>query len=103
MDKDGLSEDLIGGKHDDKKYASIEETGSIGKTKGGRCIYDYMRTLRRLRWEMSIDWDKEDIDRVICSSEALEEDLQDYSIPMVVIGGGTWSVFTQPRCVYGGG
>ena len=93
MDKDGLSEDLIGGKHDDEKYVSIGETGSIGKSKGGRCTYDYMRTLRRLRWEMSIDWDEENIDRVICSTEALEEDLQDYSIPMVVIGGDVVSLY----------
>ena len=47
---------------------------------------NFMGTRRRLRWEIQNDWDEEDIDRKIESTEALEEDLQDFSKPMVVIG-----------------
>ena len=35
-------------------------------------------------WEKSVEWE-EDEDRLLDSTEVLEEDLQDYSVPMVVI------------------
>ena len=50
-----------------------------------RCSYKYIQTLRRLDWEKSVEWE-EDEDRILDSTEVLEEDLQDYSVPMVVIG-----------------
>ena len=50
-----------------------------------RCTHDYMRTLRRLQWEEAVDWG-DDEDRVIDSTEALPEDLQDYSVPVVMVG-----------------
>ena len=71
------------------------DTTAKGTTDGGykRCTYSYMRTLRRVKWEISMDWDEEDEDRIIDSREALEEDLQDYSVPMVMIGSDVVSLY----------
>ena len=46
----------------------------------------FVRSLRRLRWEIEVDWCEEDKTRVYSSSEMLPEDVQDYSIPMTIIG-----------------
>ena len=37
----------------------------VGEVQGDyrRCTYDYMRTLRRVRWEIRMDWDNGDDDR----------------------------------------
>ena len=57
-----------------------------------RCTHTFVQTLRRLRWEQSVEWD-EDYDRILDSREVLEEDLQDYSIPMVMIGADVISLY----------
>ena len=73
-----------GGRHDYEKEASLE---------GTRCTYTYMRTLRRLKWEREMDWDMEDEDRLLESTEVLEEDLQDFSVPMVIVGSAVVSLY----------
>ena len=35
-----------------------------------------------------MDWDTEDEDRRLDSTEVLKEDLQDFTIPMVIVGAG---------------
>ena len=45
-----------------------------------------MRALRRHKWEILMRWDPTDKDRIITASEALPEDVQDRSLPMIVIG-----------------
>ena len=57
-----------------------------------RCTYSYVRTKRRLNWEKNMEWE-EDEDRILDSTEVLAEDLQDYSIPMVVIGSDVVSLY----------
>ena len=102
---DDLSEDEVcqGGHQEyDREACSVEQDSTNqsedgvwreGYSKGKKCTYDFMKTLRRLRWEISMDWEDEDLDRIITSNEALEEDLQDYSVPMVVVGGDVVSLY----------
>ena len=52
-----------------------------------------MRTRRRVQWEIENDWDEEDIDRKIESTESLEEDFQDFSKPMVIVGSDVISLY----------
>ena len=47
----------------------------------------YVRWSRRKMWEESYDWNSEDISKVVRSSEVLPEDLQDFTVPMVIVGG----------------
>ena len=61
----------------------------------GQGVYvslQYMRTLRRLEWEERVDWDG-NLDRKLDSSEVLNEDLQDFTIPMVAIGSDVISMY----------
>ena len=44
----------VDSKDDDKKYGDSVKYGS-------RCTNGYMRTLRRLKWEIRVDWDEEDV------------------------------------------
>ena len=52
-------------------------------------IYDY----RRIKWETNMDWSPEDKDRTIRSRDALPEDLQNYEVPMVIVGTDVVSLF----------
>ena len=52
-----------------------------------------MKKLRRLQWERNTDWEEEDQERIIMSTESLEEDLQDYEVPMVVVGSDVVSLY----------
>ena len=51
-----------------------------------RCTDDYLRNLRRIKWEEEMDWDIEDDERMMDSTEVLPEDLQDYTVPMIIVG-----------------
>ena len=57
------------------------------------CTHDYMRIMRRIKGEEQMDWDDEDEDRILDSRDALEEDLQDFSIPMVLVGSDVVSLY----------
>ena len=46
----------------------------------------FMQERRRRRWVREYNWVEEDLDRLITSIEALPEDLQDYTLPMVLVG-----------------
>ena len=54
---------------------------------------NFMRTRRRVQWEIENDWDEEDIDRKIDSTESLKEDFQDFSKPMVIVGSDVISLY----------
>ena len=45
-----------------------------------------MRWVRRQTWERWVDWDESDIMRKFRSTDVLHEDLQDQTIPLVIIG-----------------
>ena len=75
-----------GAKQNSTKSTIQEANGYI------KCTHTFVQTLRRLRWEQSMEWD-EDYDRILDSSEVLEEDLQDYTIPMVLIGADVISLY----------
>ena len=75
---------------------SVEgETDKESTSQGGkiRCTHGYMKKLRRLQWERDTDWDEEDQERIVMSTESLEEDLQDYEVPMVVVGSDVVSLY----------
>ena len=46
----------------------------------------WLKFYRRWRWEERVGWDPLDVDRTWLSTEVLQEDLQDYQIPMVILG-----------------
>ena len=74
------------------------ETKTNNSSMGGdditsRVTSNFMKIKRRLQWEIDQDWEDEDVDRRIDSTEALEEDLQDFSKPMVIIGGDVVSLY----------
>ena len=58
----------------------IDEEGRILVTPG--C----MMKLRRWRWEKKVSWSMEDLDRRFSSQEVLPEDIQDQTVPMVILG-----------------
>ena len=46
----------------------------------------FLKTLRRLRWEQSMDWGGDDHEGVLDSTDALAEDIQDFENPMTIVG-----------------
>ena len=101
------------GKHDSKKHDStldgmdgmkgrVQETSNAednvynekeDSPKLQRCTHTYVRTLRRLRWEKQMGWDTEDEDRRLDSTEVLKEDLQDFTVPTVIVGADVVSLY----------
>ena len=72
-----IHHEIQDGKH------NCEEEDSPGRV---RCTHSFLKTLRRLRWEKEVDWDLEDKNRLLDITEFLEEDLQDFLVPAVIIG-----------------
>ena len=58
----------------------INEDGRIVTTKS------YLGWVRRQNWERMVGWDDKDLYRTFSSSEVLPEDLQDQTVPMVIVG-----------------
>ena len=58
-----------------------------------RTTVNFLRKYRREKWEERMKWVEDDIDRKIDSKDALPEDLQDRSSPMVVVGSDVVSLF----------
>ena len=58
-------------------------------------MISFLKTLRRLRWEKEMDWDIKDKDRLLDSTEVLEEDLQDFMVPAVIIGSDVVRLYTN--------
>ena len=48
-------------------------------------------------WEESNGWNSEDISKVVRSSEVLPEDLQDFTVPMVIVGGDVVSLYPNMK------
>jgi hypothetical protein len=53
----------------------------------------YMKEKRRKKWEKDFSWLEEDLDRPIESREANPEDIQDFSLPIVLIGSDVTSLY----------
>ena len=51
-----------------------------------RVTAKWMKKFRRTRWEQNMGWDPLDEGRRLRSTEVLPEDLQDYQVPMVILG-----------------
>ena len=58
-----------------------------------RTTINFMKTSRRVTWEMEMDWEEEDMHRKVDSVDALPEDLQDYTVPMVIVGSDVISLY----------
>jgi hypothetical protein len=46
----------------------------------------FMKQRRRTKWCKDYSWVKGDLERLISSQEVLPEDLQDFSLPIVIVG-----------------
>ena len=87
-------EDYIGGEENPELCRcpvspgqGIEDTSSTAPEEGRtKVTWTFLRTQRRLQWEKDMEWEDGGIDRLVDSREALKEDLQDFSSPMVAIG-----------------
>ena len=77
----------------DNKPELKTRTNLEGAVVTNRVTSNFMRMKRRLQWEIEHDWEEEDLERKIESTEALEEDLQDFEKPMVIIGGDVVSLY----------
>ena len=53
----------------------------------------WLKCLRRTDWEKRMKWDFRDGERIITSEEALPEDLQDYQVPMIILGSDVVSLY----------
>ena len=71
---------------DEPEMCSCAGAMTMGRT---RVTARWLRKLRRTKWEDEVKWDPHDEDRTWLSSEVLPEDLQDYQIPMVIMGFAT--------------
>ena len=58
-----------------------------------RVTSSYLQYVRRKDWEEKVGWDPTDKEKEYRSESALPEDLQDYTIPMVLIGGDVVSLY----------
>ena len=81
-----------------RKQNRIEEF--IMKRKAGeivgqkmRITIKYMKEKRTKRWEREFAWMEDDLDRLIDSCNANPEDLQDFSLPMVLVGSDVASLY----------
>ena len=52
-----------------------------------------MKEKRRRKWERDFRWLERDIDRLVDSCEVNPEDLQDFSLPMVLVGSDVVSLY----------
>ena len=48
-------------------------------------------------WVESNGWNSKDISKVVRSSEVLPEDLQDFTVPMVIVGGDVVSLYPNMK------
>ena len=51
-----------------------------------RTIVRFMLEKRKRKWRRDFGWVEDDLDRIFRNVEALPEELQDFSIPMVIVG-----------------
>ena len=58
-----------------------------------RVTSNWMKRMRRADWERRMQWDPLDHGRTVLSTQVLPEDLQNFEVPMVVLG-------TDVVCLY---
>ena len=75
-----------------EEFIKRREKGEI-KGQKMRITVKYMKEKRRKKWERNFSWLEEDLDRLIDSRDANPEDLQDFSLPMVLIGSDVTSLY----------
>ena len=63
-----------------EEFDGIDEDGRLMITASA------MKSLRRVEWEQQVGWDATDLDRRYTAMESLPDDLQDQTLPMVVVG-----------------
>ena len=67
--------------------------GSTDTTIMERVPCTYFKGLRQKKWEEAVGWDKDDLDRMVLSTEVLPEHLQDYEQNMVLVGSDVVNLF----------
>ena len=75
-----------------EEFTKKRKTGEITGQKM-KITVKYMREKRRKRWERDYAWLENDLDRLIDSCDVNPEDLQDFSLPMVLIGSDVASLY----------
>ena len=78
---------------DDPELCSCEEWDGVDGDGRMMITAGAMKGLRRSRWEKLVGWDAKDEDRRYRPHEALEEDVQDQTIPMVLVGTDVESLY----------
>ena len=71
----------------------LKGTHSSGNNDVRRVPYQYLKGLRDMKWKKANNWDGNDLDRKLLSSEVLPEYLQDFEDKMVLIGSDVVSLY----------
>ena len=58
-----------------------------------RTTAKFLQLHRRAKWERKVGWDENDINRIFKSTEMNPEDIQDFSVPMALVGGDVVSLY----------
>ena len=58
-----------------------------------RATVNFVKLLRRHNWEEQANWKPSEMTRVFTTKEMLEEEIQDYTCPMVVVGSDVVSLY----------
>ena len=70
----------------DETDPELCQCGGVAPSGILRVTARWLKWYRRTRWEKTMGWDTQDEERILLSTEALPEDIQDYQIPMVIVG-----------------
>lgn len=79
----------------EKRETSVPEEPSITPVvrQKVRTTVKFMEERRKRKWIRDFGWVEGDMERMISSVDALPEDIQDYSIPFVIIGSDVESLY----------
>ena len=83
-----VGDELLCTGQDDERCVTVNSGEKEVKKQLIRTTVKFLKEKRKRKWTQDFSWVEDDMDRIISSIEALPEELQDYSMPMVIIGGG---------------
>ena len=58
-----------------------------------RTTVNHVKVLRKLNWEKWVDWNPQELTREYTAKEMLQEEVQDYTCPMVIVGSDVVSLY----------
>ena len=63
-----------------------------------RTTVSHVKVLRRQNWEKWVDWNPHELTREYTTRDMLQEEVQDYTCPMVIIGSDVVSLYPRMEC-----